>query len=447
MDPLELVIRTLYSFNERDLVHNVLDAFGKRAQTFEQYDQMAKISFEFKNLQGAIEYGEKALKTATTREQKYITSKNLINAHNQFNQPERAITQIEKCKKTNPVDTELLLEETFAYSALNQKNKSEELLFKLLQKQLPEEIERKAYHNLSGHYFRKDDLNLGLQHFLRAGEVEAYKNQKHPNYKKWDGNIVPGKTLIIDNQCGAGDEVMHVRFMKHLKNLGMNPIWYSTRKDLVELFNHNGYRAVCVYDNPQFPNDSCWVYSLAIPYHLNLMVEQLGRDPYLTSHPEYDKKWDWLKKDTNFKIGLFWKSSSGFEQNNFRSIELDEYMKILGNKDYSLYSLQTYNDNKDADKYSKINQSLSTKDREYADTFSIINNLDLVVTSCSFVAHVAASLGKEVCVFVPIMEYYVWTSSNDKSWWYGDNVHLFKQQKPRCWKEPLKLFDQFINKL
>lgn len=74
---------------------------------------------------------------------------NLINAYNQSNHPEKSITQIEKCKKINPLDTELLLEETFAYSALNQKEKSEKLLFNLLQKKLPEEIERKAYHNLS----------------------------------------------------------------------------------------------------------------------------------------------------------------------------------------------------------------------------------------------------------------------------------------------------------
>jgi ADP-heptose:LPS heptosyltransferase len=97
------------------------------------------------------------------------------------------------------------------------------------------------------------------------------------------------------------------------------------------------------------------------------------------------------------------------------------------------------------DLYSEIKQSLSVQGREFADTFSIIQNLDMVVTSCSFVAHVAASLGKEVCVFVPIMEYYVWTSSTGKSMWYGDNVHLFRQKKPRTWDAPIKQFGEFMN--
>lgn len=443
MNPLELVAKTLYSFEEKDLTHQLLDAFGKKAQTLQQFDEIAKLFFELKNFSKAIEYGEKALQEAKTKQEKHILSKNLINAYNQSNYPEKALTQIDFCKKINPQDAELLLEETFAYSALGNKDKSDKLLFNLIQRKLPEEIERKAYHNLSGYYFRKNDLKTALEHFLRAGEVEAYKNQKMPDYEKWDGTITPGRTIIIDNQCGAGDEVIHIRFMKHLKNLGMKPIWNSTRRELVELFNHNGYEAVCCWDNPKFPKDSCWVYGLALPYYLNLSVDQLGKDPYLTTIPKYDKKWEWIKNDKKYKIGLFWKSSSGFEQNSFRSVELDDLMSVLCDRDFSLYSLQTYKDNDDANGYN-ISDKFCVKDREFADTFSIINQLDLVVTSCSFTAHVAASLGKEVCVFTPIMEYYVWTSSTGKSHWYGDNVHLFKQIKPRDWKDPIKKFEEFI---
>jgi tetratricopeptide (TPR) repeat protein len=444
MKPLELVAKTLHSFNEKELTYQLLDAFGKKAQTVQQYDDVAKIFFEVKNFPKAIEYGEKALQQAKTKQERYILSKNLINAYNQSNYPEKALTQIDFCKKINPQDAELLLEETFTYSALGQKDKSEKLLFNLLQKKSPEEIERKAYHNLSGYYFRKNDLHTALEHFLRAGEVEAYKNQKLPEYEKWDGTVTPGRTIIIDNQCGAGDEVIHIRFMKHLKELGMKPIWNSTRRELVELFNYNGYDAVCCWDKPQFPKDSCWVYGLALPYHLDLKVEDLGKDPYLKSIPEIDKKWEWMHEDKMFKIGLFWASSSGYEQNQFRSVGLDEYMSILRDTNVSLYSLQTHTDNKDADRYSEIKQTLSIPDREYADTFSIINNLDLIITSCSFTAHVAASLGKEVCVFVPIMEYYVWIHESGKSAWYGDNVHIFKQVKPRDWKDPINKLSEFL---
>ena len=442
MNPLELVTKTLYSFNEKELTTKVLSAFGKRAETFQQYDDVAKIFFEIKDFSNAITYGEKALKNTRTKEEKYTTSKNLINAYNQNNYPDKALTQISKIKSQNPQDTELLLEETFSYSALNQKQKSEKLLFDLIKKPLPEEIERKAYHNLSGHYFRKDDIHTGLQHFLKAGEVEAYKNRELPPFPKWDGTITSGQTIVIDSQCGAGDEIIHIRFMKHLKELGMNPIWTSTRKELVKLFNYNGFNSVCIYDKPEFPEDACWVYALALPYYLNLKVEDLGQTSYLQPLPEKEEQYSYLKEDTNYKIGMFWNSGSGFEQAHFRSIDTEPLFDTLSKTKASLYSLQL------PDQQPPEGYNIKTFDipnRDFTDTYSLVSQMDLVITSCTSIAHIAASQGKEVCVFTPIMEYYVWTSSTGKSWWYGDNVHLFRQKKPRNWNEPLKQLEEFLN--
>ena len=442
MNSLELVTKTLYSFNEKELTTQVLQAFGKRAETFQQYDDVAKIFFEIKDFSNAISYGEKALKNTRTKEEKYTTTKNLINAYNQNNYPEKAITQISKIKSQNTQDTQLLLEETFSYSALNQKEKSEKLLFDLIKKRLPEEIERKAYHNLSGHYFRKDDIHTGLQHFLKAGEVEAYKNRQLPPFPKWDGTPEPGRTIIIDSQCGAGDEIIHIRFMKHLKELGMNPIWTSTRKELVKLFNYNGFHSVCIYDKPEFPEDACWVYALALPYYLNLKVEDLGQTPYLQPLPEKEEQYSYLKEDQKCKIGMFWNSGSGFEQAHFRSIPPEPLFDTLSKTEASLYSLQLP-DQEPPEGYDV--KTFDIPNRDFTDTYSLASQMDLVITSCTSIAHIAASQGKEVCVFTPIMEYYIWTSSTKKSWWYGDNVHLFRQKKPRNWDEPLKQLGEFLN--
>lgn len=444
MNPLELVAKTLYSFKEKELTKELLQAFGKNATTFDQYNDIAKIFFEIKDFTNAMYYGEQALRHTRTKQEKYITSKNLINAYNQNNHPEKSITQINKIKSQNPQDAELLLEETFAYSAINQKEKSDKLLFDLIKKSLPPDIERKAYHNLSGHYFRKDDLHTGLQHFLKAGEVEAYKNKKIPEFEKWNGEVIPGQTIIIDSQCGAGDEVIHVRFMKHLKDLGMKPIWTTTRRDLEKIFNYNGYETVCIWDNPKLPKDAKWVYALALPYHLNLSVNDLGQEPYLKPLPEKEEQYSYLQEDKKYKIGVFWDSGSNFEQAHFRVVNSDRLFSTLTNTEASLYSLQLP-ETLPPEQYRDQVKTFDIKDRDFTDTFSVISQMDLVITSCTSVAHIAASQGKQTCIFVPIMEYYLWTSSAGKSWWYGDNVHLFKQKRPREWGEPIKELENFLN--
>jgi len=248
---------------------------------------------------------------------------------------------------------------------------------------------------------------------------------------------------VIDSQCGAGDEIIHIRFMKHLKELGMNPIWTTTRKDIQKLFQYNGFHTELVWDNPEFPKNSKWVYALALPYYLNLKVKDLGQISYLKPLPKKEEQYSYLKKDINYKIGVFWNSGSGFEQAHFRSIDTEPLFHTLSNTKASLYSLQL------PDQTSPEGFDIKTFDipnRDFTDTFSLVSQMDLVITSCTSIAHIAAAQGKEVCVFVPIMEYYVWTSSTEKSWWYGDNVHLFKQRKPRNWDEPLKQLGEFLNK-
>lgn len=446
MNPLELVSKTLHSFGKKELTYELLDAFGRNSETFTQYNDIAKIFFELKNFEKAIEYGEKALKLSLKFQEKYITSSNLINAYNKLNYPEKAIIKINECKKINPNDPELLFEETISYAQLGKFNKANKLLFELSRKKdLPEEIKIKVHHNLSGFYFHKDDLHTALSHFIEETEKNAYENINLP-FPKWDGVVKPNQTIVIDANCGAGDEVMHIRFMKNLKELGMNPIWSTTRKELIELFNYNNFESVFTCDNIEYPKDSRSVYALALPYLLNLNVKDLGREPYLKPLPKKEIKYSYIKKDKKFKIGIFWNSNSGFEQAHFRRLKFEDYQKVLYNDKNSLYSLQM-SDNPVPEKYKESVTEFHSKNREFSDTFSIINQMDLIVTCCTSIAHIAASQGKEVCVFVPIMEYYSWSGSTEKSWWYGDNVHLFKQKKPRNWDKPIQDLGKFLSEL
>jgi len=440
MNPLELIIKTLISWNENQLSQDILNVFESKSETFEQFDDLAKIAFEIKNYEKAIQYGEKLLKFPLNKEQEYTLKQNLANAYNKQNYPDKALPLIQELKKVIPDDPELIMEESFAYSALDQKEKCEEILFSILERpNIPEKIKNVAWHNLSGHYFRRDNIKEGLRHYLRDEESDL---EKRYTFKKWDGIITPGKTLIVDTKCGAGDEIIHIRFMKNLRDLGMRPIWTTHRPDLIELFRYNGHEVVHCYEDNDFPEDSEWIYALALPYYLNLTSKDLWREHYLKPLPDKEKKHSYLKKDKNFKIGMFWASSSGFDQAHFRNTYLKDYMSVLENSGHSLYSLQLPEERVEEKDYKQIK---TFKSREnFTDTFSVINQMDLVITSCTSIAHVAASLGKETCVFVPILDFYIWEHSEKNSYWYGPNVHLFRQKKPRVWDEQIQEFEKFM---
>jgi ADP-heptose:LPS heptosyltransferase len=84
---------------------------------------------------------------------------------------------------------------------------------------------------------------------------------------------------------------------------------------------------------------------------------------------------------------------------------------------------------KDVDNVVDLNNDLTT----FEDLLGVLDNLDLIITSCTSVGHAAAAMGKKVIIMIPIMEYYTWAEGKPTSSWYGDNLRLIRQDKPQDW--------------
>jgi ADP-heptose:LPS heptosyltransferase len=94
---------------------------------------------------------------------------------------------------------------------------------------------------------------------------------------------------------------------------------------------------------------------------------------------------------------------------------------------------------------------INLKDRinNWEDTLDYVSQMDIVVSSCTSLPHIAGAMGIPTAVMVPIAEYYIWSSSrqNDTSPWYGDSFRVFKQKKVRNWDEPLEKANKYILKI
>jgi ADP-heptose:LPS heptosyltransferase len=140
---------------------------------------------------------------------------------------------------------------------------------------------------------------------------------------------------------------------------------------------------------------------------------------------------------------LRWQGNPEYDQDLHRSIPLKEIVDVLP-KNMSLYSVQRDNGLEELEPFNYITD-LSSKLETFNDLFACINNLDLIITSCTSVAHIAAAMGKEVIVIVPISCYYVWCQPSTITLWYGTNVTVLYQKTPRSWKEPLQELKLLLN--
>jgi predicted SAM-dependent methyltransferase len=77
----------------------------------------------------------------------------------------------------------------------------------------------------------------------------------------------------------------------------------------------------------------------------------------------------------------------------------------------------------------------------WEDTIAAIANLDIVITSCTSIAHIAAGMGKETWVLVPVLPYHTWTykSPENRGSPYYDNVRLFRQNTKSKWNDTFQL--------
>jgi hypothetical protein len=74
---------------------------------------------------------------------------------------------------------------------------------------------------------------------------------------------------------------------------------------------------------------------------------------------------------------------------------------------------------------------------DFGETAALVENLDLVITVDTSMAHLAGALGKPVWVLLPKAADWRWMLEREDSPWYP-SVRLFRQQKPGAWDEVLE---------
>lgn len=442
---LEQLILSLDEMGEKQAAVTLLDALARNSSMFQQYDDVAKCYFKIKEYEKALKYAELALSSFSGNN--YNAKYNVINVANHANYPERAMTLIKQLEIINPNDLDVKLEKAFSFFLLNQKDKAETILREELENpKHDEKVKTKIRFNLGTYELLRDEFQSGLRKFLFEGrKLEYWKKPKLP-FNFWEGNIEKNKTLVIRAEAGIGDEFINVRFMKHIKERGMNPIWFTEKKDVAHIFNRLGYRTVSDVKDIK-DKGVYWTHSMDLPVYLNLQYKDLWYGPYLK--PDEDKVKKHKLEGDRLKIGLRWQGNPGYDQDLHRSIPLKEIYDAVKHIDADFYSLQR-------DTGLEELEGLPIKDMsklltDFEETLAIIDNLDLIITSCTSIGHAAAAMGKRTIVITPISAYYTWCHSMKQSPWYGDHVTVLRQQKPRLWEEPLTelkdiLNEQFNNK-
>ena len=431
---LKPVVMDLINCDERMKAWDLIDFYLAHAKTLQDYDTLGYLSLKADKRDTYLLCAEATYALSTTPNQKYNSRVNLYKAYNAMNYPEKALFYIEQNLSITPEDFDTIAQKAFNISLSGRKYEAEQILLDLCEK-YPENVS-KLEAAFSGKMLREGKLADGIRAFLETFKPKSGIFDDTLRMKRWDGVIRPGTKLYIDGEGGIGDEIINIRFLHRIENLGMEPVLYSPgkfRADTNSLFRRHGFNIVT--DSYSIDTRASWAPLMSLPAYLNLTEEDLWKGPYLT--PLKNPK-NVIKSD-KFKIGIKCSGNPYFGQDEYRKIPLDTMLRYLP-QEAEIY----YIDKKEKNDSRVID--LSSRIEGWEDTLDFIDQMDYIVSSCTSLVHAAGSIGKTTFVAVPIAEYYIWTTSRQdtSSPWYGPNFHVMRQTKVRDWNEPLTAINNHL---
>jgi hypothetical protein len=226
------------------------------------------------------------------------------------------------------------------------------------------------------------NFKKGLNEVLLGGrKLHIWHEYKFPQDQLWKGGIQKGKTIVLCSEGGIGDEIISIRFMKHFQNIGMNPIWYTNRTDIAAIFERCGFNTIS--NLKELPKDWLWTYSMPSPCYLDLEEDDLWNGPYLTAKNKNPIL------PGNKKIGIKTMGNPKYDQDLHRTIPFNDLINCIP-IDYTIYSFHI-----DEDFNHPRVISLKDKINSWDDTLDYINQMDIVVSSCTSLIHAAGSIGKK----------------------------------------------------
>jgi tetratricopeptide (TPR) repeat protein len=287
----------------------------------------------------------------------------------------------------------------------------------------------------------RGDLLPGWEEYEWRWKLEERPRVPQRKEPRWNGEPCDGKHLIITAEQGLGDAIQLVRYLPAIVDRGAR-VTLMVPSTIVRLFKEiAGSVTVTSVDSASVTGDyHCSLLSLPRAFRTTLSSVP-SSVPYLKVPDSIRQSWQGRcdNEASGLKIGVAWAGSSTHENDARRSLDPEFLKRFMSFEGIQLYSLQV-SDAHGTDRFSAAPSGLIDHTdllHDVAETAGLIQQLDLVVTVDTMVAHLAGALGKPVWILLPKAPDWRWLLDCETSPWYP-TARLLRQTQEGNWDDVIE---------
>lgn len=277
--------------------------------------------------------------------------------------------------------------------------------------------------NMGWYALSKNKLQVGMD-FLSRGRLEnCFGNPRPPvPTPMWDGKTMG--TLLYYLEGGLGDQIHALKYIKDINKRGCDIIVACSAELFPIVKCCVGVKMIIEHAAAGGVYHDFWFPAMSILIPLGYEYDDIKGDPYIPK----------TNKSNNKKpvIGVRWQGNPKFEHEQNRRFPLKPFFEALKNIDADFVCLQRDEGEEDCPDFIR-KVSLNDWDQ----TRDAISGCDLVISSCTSVAHLSGAMGVPTWIILPVLHYYLWSVPGEKTPYYN-SVRLFRQKKFGCWKDPIR---------
>jgi len=251
---------------------------------------------------------------------------------------------------------------------------------------------------------------------------------------------VKDKTILVYADEGIGDTLQFVRYVPLLAARGARVILAVQDALQPWLADLSGV-AQCIPRSASLPAFDMHIPLCTLPHAFGTRIDTIPAPRSYLPPPPAARVEAWERRlrqrlgaERKLRVGLVWSGNPQQMNDHNRSVPLRLLLPLL-DVDASFVSLQKDPRPDDQALLARTSIIDLTADlTDFVETAALASCVDLVISVCTSVAHMAGGLGRPTWVLLSYAPDWRWLLDRDDSPWYP-TIRLFRQSQSRDWDE------------